>query len=469
MNLFATLGARRLLLPALVLGAAAHAGCSAIVDFQECASDDGCPSGYRCASQVCVQSEVPVGSRVAVSGVIGKDTSWDADHVYEVSGMVFVDPDVTLVIAAGTRIEFKPGAGLVVDRGGHIEAVGTQLNPIVMTSARPVGQRAAGDWTGLQLLGNAPTSWGNDVSFPGLEASGRSHYGGADPESSCGTVEYLRIEFAGVSKDGDRELPAFALLGCGAGSDIDHVHVHRSLDLGVQLVGGTVSVEHILVTFAAEIGLEYTKGWTGSAQFVMIQAGVDGNVGINGEEGNLAASEQPGARGHIANFTVLADPAGSAQIGVQFQSGARAEMYDGIVAGQGHHTVNVESDDGDPLLDTAAQAEAGEISIANTVFFRPSGAGEIFPPPSEETGAGDDDNGFDEDAFFSDADSDNLFDVDPQLTYSSSATSWVPGNSTLASGAKSLVDPFEPGASYYGAFKPGVPPWTDGWTAMPAN
>lgn len=442
-------------------------GCSALVTFEECSEDEDCPPGYRCSGQKC--SAVVGKERVIVTTGIASDTTWDADHLWEIRGTVFVDAGATLTIAAGTRIEMASGAALVIDRGGTIDAVGGENNPIVFTSIRPEGQRASGDWGGLILLGSAPTSEGNDLSFTALEPLGRSSYGGSDATSSCGVVEYVRIEFGGVSKDAGREVPAFALAACGSATKVDHVQVHRARDEAIEVLGGNVSLSHIVATFAGEVGFEYKKGWVGVAQFLMVHQGEDGEFGIIGEEGFIEGTQQPGTHARIANFTVLAEPVSPGQVGIFIQEGARGELANGLVGGQTFHALNIGSEVGEPLEDTVAQIESGELSLRSTVFFRPTDAGELFPSVDEEAGDADDDAGFDEAAHFQVASFANVFDKDPQVSVASTATQWVPGNSAMREGAANLTSPFAPGTSYYGAFKVGVTPWTEGWTASPEN
>jgi hypothetical protein len=85
------------------------------------------------------------------------------------------------------------------------------------------------------------------------------------------------------------------------------------------------------------------------------------------------------------------------------------------------------------------------------------------------TDATDDDMGFMDQAVFEDPARNNKKDVDPMLTkVDQMAPNYVPKNEALnitqapAFGVTT--------ATYAGAFKPNdAAPWTDGWTAFPAN
>ena len=70
---------------------------------------------------------------------------------------------------------------------------------------------------GLKVLrGNAPANTGT-AQVEGREAaSGRGGCGGRDETGSCGTLEYVRIEFAGYELSANNELNGLTLGGCGA-------------------------------------------------------------------------------------------------------------------------------------------------------------------------------------------------------------------------------------------------------------
>ena len=119
----------------------------------------------------------------------------------------------TLTIQPGTFIIGQPGiAAAFRARDCHptrqIIAKGTKSRPIMMTSSQPFGQRQRGDWGGLLLHGQGPgaTSWRILTARPtppgtfyleGLTTSPDTLYGGTDPKHNCGTLEYVRVEYAG--------------------------------------------------------------------------------------------------------------------------------------------------------------------------------------------------------------------------------------------------------------------------------
>ena len=118
-------------------------------------------------------------------------------------GNVFVTNNATLTIEPGTVIigDYDTKASLTISRGATIIADGLETDPIVFTSNRSI--KRAGDWGGLIVLGDAPTSkFGNGsvASFYStLDSSnyGSTNFGGENSSSCSGILRYVRIEYAG--------------------------------------------------------------------------------------------------------------------------------------------------------------------------------------------------------------------------------------------------------------------------------
>ena len=152
----------------------------------------------------------PVSTTVEVKVDITANTTWTADKIYLLKGIINITSGATLTIQPGTLIKGdKATKGtIVVNRGGKILAIGAVDKPIVFTSNQAVGARAAGDWGGIVILGNAPNNQGTNQGIEGIptDASGKASYGGTDPADNSGTLKYVRIEFAGVPLSPDNEI-----------------------------------------------------------------------------------------------------------------------------------------------------------------------------------------------------------------------------------------------------------------------
>ena len=112
------------------------------------------------------------------------------------------------------------GSALVIGKGSQLIAEGTADAPIVFPSALPEGSRARGDWGGVVLLGEAPNNLQTGTgAAEGLDANDPSYqYGGSDPTSSCGSLKYVRVEFAGFELTKDNELNGITFYSCGSGT-----------------------------------------------------------------------------------------------------------------------------------------------------------------------------------------------------------------------------------------------------------
>src|SRR5262245_25252529 len=98
-----------------------------------------------------------------LSGTITEDLTLDAGAPWILDGLVLVGDDtheVDLAVEPGTLVYGNPTTRgtLVVNRGSRILADGTSAAPIVFTSPRARGARAAGDWGGVVIDGRAPVN-----------------------------------------------------------------------------------------------------------------------------------------------------------------------------------------------------------------------------------------------------------------------------------------------------------------------
>ena len=180
----------------------------------------------------------PGDETVNLSGVYTESLVLDADTEYIVTGPVLMANGTTLSIPAGTTIKAQPvgvNAYIAIQQGARINAAGTADNPIVLTSNS--SNPGAGDWGGLVICGRAPinsTPDGSDDTATS-EVGGLS-YGGNIPTDNSGTVQYLRIEYAGGAIDGNAELNGLSLYGVGNGTTIDHIQIFEGSDDGVEFL-----------------------------------------------------------------------------------------------------------------------------------------------------------------------------------------------------------------------------------------
>ncbi|AHG91379.1 hypothetical protein J421_3842 [Gemmatirosa kalamazoonensis] len=310
------------------------------------------------------------GPKVAtLRGDIAANRTLSADTVYTLSGFVKVRAGATLTIPAGTRIvgdTLAAGSSLWITRGARIDARGSATNPIVFTSQRAAGSRAPGDWGGLVIVGNAPTSRNaNDALTYGRAGTPlvpESYGGGSVPNDNSGTLQYVRIEFAGASPTGgDEQMAALTLYAVGRGTTIEYVQSLESLGSAFQWYGGTVDGRYLVSYEAGDDHFAWAEGYAGRDQFLVgyqthqptarsADAGLPSTTprGIQGYGCDISNDARPGCTSYLAaplsspvlaNFTLVGPGTGvygatvAAQAnGIMLRRGTGGTLLNGVVA-----------------------------------------------------------------------------------------------------------------------------------------
>lgn len=219
----------------------------------------------------------------------------DATKTYLLSGVVAIKDGGSLTIPAGTVIRGASEldastsktnyAMIVVEPGGKIFVNGTADKPVVMTSLNPVGQRARGDWAGLVLFGKAQTNVcyyidaTKNVPFQYMEGFNKvtvynngsgGAFGGYDPNNNTdnsGVLKYLRVEFAGLALDVNKEVNGITFGGIGSGTTVDYVQVSYSNDDSFEWFGGSVNCKHLIAYISTDDDFDTDNGYSGNVQF----------------------------------------------------------------------------------------------------------------------------------------------------------------------------------------------------------
>ncbi len=393
-----------------------------------------------------------------VSGEISADTTWSCDVV--VSGIVNVTNGATLTVEPGVTVYGKSGSALVFAQGTKIMAEGTAESPIVFTSSQAAGMRNRGDWGGVVFLGNAATNlMGGTGIAEGLE-SNPTYGGGTSPDAahSCGTLKYVRVEFAGFELTTDNELNGLTFYSCGTGTVVDHVQVHMGDDDGIEIFGGGFDLSHLVLTGISDDSLDLDQGFHGMIQHVFIQQDpADGNYAFEISNQDINLDADPRTKPMIANVTAIGG-AGPKSNGIKLKEGGTGEFHNVIVMGFNNAQVDLTE------TQTEDQANAGEIMFMNSLFFdnNKSGSGLYVVSPMST---------FDLKAFVEKPTNGNLFDMDPQLT----STSWGTPNIVPAAASPALNGIAPPAiftgapSDFIGAVKDDASDFTKGWTSFTPN
>ena len=441
-------------------------------------------------------------NQIVVTDDITSNTTWTANRTYVLDGLIFVNPDVTLTIEPGTVIKARPQAdisnndgasALIVRRAGKLIADGEVDNPIIFTSTRDdlsdpsdLGPTDRGLWGGVILLGRAPISEPSAVQIEGIPDTENALFGGTRPDDNSGIVRYVSIRHGGFSISGvsGDEINGLTMGAIGSETTIEFVEVFSNLDDGFEWFGGTVHTNNLVSAFCADDSFDWDTGFRGTGQFWFAVQSPDA-AGRGGELDGFDLTTNENADQFsdpvVTNATLIgsgvgATPDGGNDFTLRIRNGGAGEWYNSIFTAYPDQAIRIDADDGanDRFVN-------GDITLRNNVFFD-FGAGSTIPDIIRDGNGETNGNGNTRDEQF---DADNTFAdpalggidrglngaLDPRPTASSLPTPEGKNSfeNTSASGSADFpgVDlaPIED-VNYLGAFEPGAPLWTTGWTKL---
>ncbi len=295
------------------------------------------------------------GQACEISGVVTQDMTLSAANTYLLNGKVTIGQETAADGTGGTRVQLNVPAGttiaglnensfLVIARGSKINADGNVGQPIVFTSAADIergfnasaqalSESFTSEWGGIVINGLATI---NGCASGICEAVGEGdsgNYGGLDDNDNSGVMRYVQVRYAGNPITDDDELNGIAFEGVGRGTTLDYIHVHNGADDGVEFFGGTADIKHLIVSGADDDSLDWTKGWRGRAQHVLIlqndnQSATDQGIEAdnNGDDNDVTPYAQPS----ISNITLIGGET-RGDIGMLLREGTGAKIYNAVV------------------------------------------------------------------------------------------------------------------------------------------
>ncbi len=223
-----------------------------------------------------VTTPAPIQPTVEVTADITTNTTWTKNNLYVLKGFIHVANGATLTIQAGTKIvgDFNTlGSSLFVLRGAKIQAIGTTEEPIVFTSSRAEGQRQAGDWGGLIIVGNGVINRTPPVILEGSNTGGSNYLidyaGGNNNADDSGRLSYVRVEFAGYAPAENAELNSFTFAAVGSGTILDHLQSLNGLDDSFEFFGGAVDGKYLVSYNSGDDHFDMSEGYVGRLQYLI--------------------------------------------------------------------------------------------------------------------------------------------------------------------------------------------------------
>ena len=194
-----------------------------------------------------------------------------------------------------------------------------------------MGQRQAGDWGGLIIVGNGIINRTAPVILEGTNTGASNpavdYAGGNSNTDNSGTLRYVRIEFAGYATAADAELNTLTLAAVGSGTTLEYIQALNGLDDSFEMFGGAVDAKYLISYEAGDDHFDMSEGYVGRIQHAIAfqsrqiiprpaagnvssdPQGIenDGCAGANCANGqNSTPLNQP----LVANFTLVGPPNG---------------------------------------------------------------------------------------------------------------------------------------------------------------
>lgn len=403
---------------------------------------------------------------VELSGEISQDATLTCDKEYLLRFTTTVTPGTTLTIQPGTTLlgDTETKGVLLVQPGARLVARGTPDAPIVFTSDKPPGQRKAGDWGGVIILGMAPTNLQDAQGRPstgrveGISSGGE--YGGSNPDDSSGVLSYIRIEYSGTEIAPNNEVNGLTFAGVGRGTVVDHIQVRHTADDCFEFFGGTVDAKYLICQHPDDDAFDWDYGYTGRLQFLVAQSEPSAKEGAHGFEGDndpRGSANEPISAPLIYNATLCGKNRtmeSKEHYGMLLRRGTHGRFRNLIVTGYS------------AALDV--QDSRTRPNIAASVFFNNLVYNLAYPENSNakrtERLLYDDDEGFDERAYLLNPGLHNS-EKDPQIGNCSDlhAPSFKPLSALTHQAAAPPEDNFfDRSAQFIGAFRDRSDNWDEG-------
>jgi len=396
-----------------------------------------------------VTPPVTKGEEILTGSITGNRTL-NANTVYTLDNFVYVEDGATLTIEPGTVIKGGPKVNkgsLVVRRGGKIMAEGTKEKPIVFTSSQPKGSRAPGDWGGVIISGKAPFNQAGDGR---VEGGPIAPYGGTVANDNSGVLKYVRIEFAGVALEPEKEINGLTLNAVGSGTTIDYVQVSFGGDDAFEWFGGAVNARHLIAYKTTDDMFDTDYGFSGKVQYVLgvsdpnLSDLIGASNGFESDNDSDGSTKTPLTTTMFSNATLIGPVTpGTGQKfgqGAHLKKGTSMSIYNSVITGW----------DKAITLDASVvegYAAAGNINVKNTVAV-----GTINKASASTTA-------FNATTWFNTPAFNNMVKTQAELGLGTTAPFMPTANSMLLTGGANVTG-FE-NTTFRGAF--GTTNWTEGW------
>ncbi len=322
-----------------------------------------CPVGTTATNDIVdnKKSCVLEGNYTQHNLVLTSDMAWILEGAVQIgTGAVRLDNNSkvvsTLTLEAGTVVYGRPQSFLTITRDAQIFVKGTQNNPVVFTALERANP-TRGYWGGLVISGNAPINNCKNTSatgfceglIEGVAAELAPKYGGQNTQDSSGSIEFLRVEYAGYTFGEASELNSITFYGVGNKTKVSHIQAYKGADDGIEIFGGSVNLNYVVSTDNDDDGFDWDQGWTGAAQFIYIvleNASEKDPNGIEADNFKDNHGVSPRSNPTLSNITILGLGANPKLLnGIMLRHGTGGQIYNTVVTGNFQNCLNIDSDE----------------------------------------------------------------------------------------------------------------------------
>jgi len=299
-----------------------------------CAKSEETTSNTTSSGPSCTGGTLNIanGGSLLESTYAGQNVVIAANATVTMQGSVKIPSGCSITIGSGATIKAvkSPFTTLIIKRGATITAIGTAAAPIVFTSNSAVAARLPSDWGGVVIHGAAPVNAVTGINTNTDSEIFTGPYGGDDSSSNSGTLQYVRIEFAGWEIATGKEFNGLFLAGVGKGTTLDHIQTHRGSDDGIEIFGGTVDLSYLVISNNQDDGFDADEGWKGTARYVAVAVPTDGDQAI--EYDGLGADKTRASNGVLSNFTMVGTSGKSKEGAISIRASGGVRIYNSYLA-----------------------------------------------------------------------------------------------------------------------------------------
>lgn len=182
------------------------------------------------------------------------------------------------------------------------------------------------------MIGNAIDNRSGAINIEGSGVDGATvvggknyfvqYNGGTVATDNSGTLNYVRVEFAGYATLIDQEFNSFTLAAIGSGTRMSYVEALAGLDDSFEFFGGGFDFDHAVAFETADDMFDMSEGWSGRMQYLIgynsvqlvprtgagfYSVDIQGieNDGCNGTGCDLGFNTTPYTIPLVANYTLI--------------------------------------------------------------------------------------------------------------------------------------------------------------------